>query len=174
MASGLSVSVTLTLSLLLSILAITTATDYVQDTCKTTRYPDLCIKTLTPHAGEIKTDQVKLARVALSVATTKAKETKASLGNVKGKDPSLKDCVEEFDSSLQQVEDSYAELDKLSLPGKFDWHKSNAQTWLSASMSSLDDCKEITAVKDPVIEVEQLISIALTFVNGMNQNQTEL
>ncbi|KAF8413020.1 hypothetical protein HHK36_000994 [Tetracentron sinense] len=128
--------VTLSLLLLLSMILSMAAgaTDFIKASCSATRYPALCVQSLSVYADEIQKSPQKLAKAALSVSLTRARSAKAFVSNmtkIKGlksrEYQAMKDCVDEMDDTVDQLSQSVSEMGHLNKD--FMWHISNVQTW---------------------------------------------
>ncbi|CAN1186029.1 Pectinesterase inhibitor 9 [Linum perenne] len=154
--------------------AADTANNYIQTSCAaTTRYPDICISTLSPHASNITTPKL-LASAAIYAALSAAKMTSKSIAT-KTKPfwwgPRLRECRELVGESVDRLRDSAKEM-KNGVMSRF--QVSNVQTWESAAMTCLDTCvdglvdkemKRWVVGKSGIVEVGFMVSNALAFVN---------
>ncbi|KAG7998394.1 hypothetical protein I3843_01G256700 [Carya illinoinensis] len=157
---------------------------YIEASCRTTRYPTLCIKYLSSYANANIQSPEQLAHLALSVSLYRAlytktymlkaaKELKAS--KAKGYQ-AMKDCLAEINDSVEQISQSIVELRRLghesaAVGDDFFWHISNVETWVSAALTDVSTCldelpgrnmsKLKATIKGKVLNVAQATSNAL-------------
>ncbi|CAN0841999.1 Pectinesterase inhibitor 7 [Linum grandiflorum] len=159
--------------LLLFLKAISAAnTDYIQSSCQaSTRYPDLCISSLSPQASNITTPKLLasaavLAALAAAKSTSKLIETRPSSWSAR-----LRDCRGEVGDSVDRLRDSAKEM-KGEVLSRF--QVSNVQTWASAAMTCMDTCtdelvegevKKWVVERSGIVKAGFMISNALGFVN---------
>ncbi|CAI0541276.1 unnamed protein product [Linum tenue] len=180
---------TLLLTILLPAAAVepTTTDDFVEKSCASaTRYPDLCVATLSPHASAIQTSPKLLATAALSVALAAARSASKSLQRMVGSTVTMspgeaaawRDCRSLVRDSVDQLRRSVKEMggdEKTAMMTRF--QLSNVQTWASAAMTDLDTCTDGLSgegvdgevkrrvMESGVVDVGHMISNALAFVN---------
>ncbi|CAK9171948.1 unnamed protein product [Ilex paraguariensis] len=181
----------LTLSLLyIAGTAIATTTTSIEEACKATRYPAVCVETLQAHATDPQPSLQALAETTLSAGIAKIKQAKtfvSQMTNGKGlsanEHAALKDCFDGMGDGLDQLTQSVPELRKMGQDqgGDFLWHKSNVQTWVSAALTNYSDCYEDSdeptalngsiksAIRGHVEPAAQVISNALALVNQLQQ-----
>ncbi|KAG6665559.1 hypothetical protein I3843_02G146800 [Carya illinoinensis] len=156
---------------------------YIEASCRTTRYPALCIKYLSSYANTTSIQSPEqLAHLALSVSIYRAlytrnyvlkvaKELEAS--KVRGYQV-VKDCLAEINDSIEQLSQSIKELHHLGLEpvgDDFFWHINNVETWVSAALTDASTCldefpvgkmsKLKATIKGKVLNVAQATSNAL-------------
>ncbi|CAI0476845.1 unnamed protein product [Linum tenue] len=165
----------------------TTTDDFVEKSCASaTRYPDLCVATLSPHASAIQTSPKLLATAALSVALAAARSASKSLQRMVGSTVTMspgeaaawRDCRSLVRDSVDQLRRSVKEMggdEKTAMMTRF--QLSNVQTWASAAMTDLDTCTDGLSgegvdgevkrrlMESGVVDVGHMISNALAFVN---------
>ncbi|XP_071705561.1 pectinesterase inhibitor 7-like [Rutidosis leptorrhynchoides] len=125
-----------------------TDTDFIKASCETTRYPDLCYKTLSPYASTIETNAMELANAALTVCLKSAKSTsKAVQELLKGRDVSMRDgqavadCLENMSDYVDEIKKSMVEMKDLDGPD-FKEKLGNLKTWVSAALTDEDTCMD--------------------------------
>lgn len=170
------------------------AVAFLRARCATTLYGVACYESLLPYACIFDTSHVKLARAAADVNVARlrsiSKRVKelvargAGGGTGGAESAALRDCASTVSSAAGLAKQSAAELAKLDAAagaaGNVSWTISNAQTWLSASMTNEATCEDGLAVtgaaasplvaRDVVILVvraKELTSIALALVRGI-------
>lgn len=173
--------------IILSLTCTALANNFLETSCKVTRYPTECIQSLNPQAPAIGQSPVKLAGIALSTSLAKSQALNAFLVAEKKKPgvghkekAALKDCLEGMEDTLDQLTKSVEEINAMTKgsPDQFMGHKSNAQTWVSSVMTEFSTCVEGFAetsadpkfteiVKAKVVEVERDTSNALAFINQL-------
>ncbi|XP_031269638.1 pectinesterase inhibitor 9-like [Pistacia vera] len=156
---------------------------YVEASCRSTRYPELCIQSLSgfTNTTELQSPQ-QLAHIALSVSLYKARYTRSYLFKVckelkaiKAKDyQTVQDCLEQINSGIVQLTQSIKELRCLSQKVVNDdslLRINNVETWVSAALTDASTCVEQfpgrnmsklkATIKGKVLNVEQVTSNAL-------------
>ncbi|PWA51135.1 pectin methylesterase inhibitor [Artemisia annua] len=163
------------------------ASNYVNASCQTTRYPSLCISCLSRYASSIQQNDQRLAKAAISVSLNNAKSTTlyiSKLANSSGLKPAVhqavKDCVNSMNNCVPSLNQSVHELGQMTQyrsQSSFDWHMSNVQTWVSSALTNQNTCARGFSsdgsmdgpVKNAVIRrmnyLSQLTSNALALVN---------
>nr|XP_043627423.1 pectinesterase inhibitor 9-like isoform X2 [Erigeron canadensis]XP_043627424.1 pectinesterase inhibitor 9-like isoform X2 [Erigeron canadensis] len=160
--------------------------NYVSASCRTTRYPSLCVRCLSKYASSIQQNDQRLAKTAISVSLANAKSTSAyisKLANSTGLNPvvyqAVKDCVNSMNncvSSLNQSVQEFGQMGQFRSQSTFEWHMSNVQTWVSSALTNQNTCSRGFSdasmdgpVKAAVIRrmnyVSELTSNALALVN---------
>lgn len=131
--------------------AITNPTplDFVKTSCKTTRFPALCLNSLSNYAGSIQQNDQQLAKAAITVSLNTAKSAAAYVSKLAGtanikprESQALKDCVNSMSSCVASLTQSVQELRKMAqYKGQnFVWHMNNAQTWVSSALTNQNTC----------------------------------
>ncbi|KAL1363999.1 hypothetical protein HN51_012154 [Arachis hypogaea] len=130
----------------------------VRSSCVHTRYPNICLKTLSNYAGPANSP-LDVARAALRVSLAHARRACRHLKTLQaplvGSGPgpnkgplsskskrqraALSDCIEQMADSVDELKRSLEELQHLET-ATFRWQMSNAQTWVSAALSNGDSC----------------------------------
>ncbi|KAF5816208.1 putative pectinesterase [Helianthus annuus] len=162
-----------------------TAMNYVNASCRNTRYPALCVRCLQRYANSIQGNDQKLAKAAISVSLNNAKSTAAyisKLSESSGIKPSVyqavNDCLNNMNNCVPSLNQSVQELGKMAqFRGQnFEWHMSNVETWVSSALTNQNTCARGFSdgsmdgpVKDAVIRrmnyLSQLTSNALALIN---------
>ncbi|KAI3720810.1 hypothetical protein L2E82_31804 [Cichorium intybus] len=158
-------------------------TDFIKASCETTRYADLCFKTLSPFATTVQTSQMELANVALSVSLKSAKSTaKAVRELLKGRDVSIQDgqavadCLENMSDSVDEMRKSVAEMKGVDGPD-FEQKMGNVKTWVSAALTDEDTCmdgfeenlgKMKETIRGYIVNVAELTSNALALITNIS------
>jgi len=160
-------------------------TAFIKASCKATRYPALCVHSLSGYASAIRQNERQLARTALSVSLARARSAAAFVAKmakvrgIKGKEYRVvKDCIENLGDSVDRLSQSIRELGHVgrAVGQDFMWHMSNVQTWVSAALTDDNTCLDgfsgrvldgnvKTAVKRRVNNVAQVTSNALALTN---------
>ncbi|PHT59128.1 hypothetical protein CQW23_01491 [Capsicum baccatum] len=164
------------------------ANKLVEAQCRSTRYPKLCVSSLSNYITTTSEPQ-ELAHVALKVSLAKAIYTRAYVKNVckqlektkSSKDyQAVKECLNQISDGVSLLFNSVKELHHLSLDkeSEFVWHRSNVQTWLSTVLTNAFTCmdgissyklggyKVKATIKAKVLNVAQVTSNALALFNG--------
>ncbi|KAL4575943.1 hypothetical protein LXL04_012030 [Taraxacum kok-saghyz] len=158
-------------------------TDFIKASCGTTRYADLCFKTLSPFATAVGNSEMELANVALSVSLKSAKSTsKAVRELLKGRDVSMQDgmavadCLESMSDSVDEMRKSMVEMKGLDGPD-FEEKMGNVKTWVSAALTDEDTCmdgfeenagKMKETIRGYILNVAQLTSNALALITNIS------
>ncbi|XP_027337430.1 21 kDa protein-like [Abrus precatorius] len=162
-------------------------TDFIKSSCKATRYPVACVQSLSGYANAIRQSDQQLTITALSVSVSRAQSCASfvkKMGLVKGMKPmeysTVRDCIDNMNDSVDRLNQSVKEF---GLVGKgkgkgkdLAWHMSNVQTWVSAAITDQATCldgfdgphvdrKLNAAIRPKVVDVSQVTSNALAFVN---------
>ncbi|GLJ13673.1 hypothetical protein SUGI_0217900 [Cryptomeria japonica] len=160
--------------------------DFIKSSCNVTRYPDVCVKSLRPYAAALraKQSQSELVKAAVKVSLVYAQNSTAwtvtlsrtSRSLSKTERSALKDCVQNFGDTSDQIRQSLTELKHLKR-GTFKFQMSNVQTWMSAALTNEDSCLDgfrydqngrvKVLVQGRVQNSEKLISNALALVNNL-------
>ncbi|RYR67358.1 hypothetical protein Ahy_A03g013693 isoform A [Arachis hypogaea] len=150
----------------------------VRSSCVHTRYPNICLKTLSNYAGPANSP-LDVARAALRVSLAHARRACRHLKTLqkgplssksKRQRAALSDCIEQMADSVDELKRSLEELQHLET-ATFRWQMSNAQTWVSAALSNGDSCldgfgdKLGRSVKRRVTDVARVTSNALYMIN---------
>ncbi|KAJ8534774.1 hypothetical protein K7X08_016502 [Anisodus acutangulus] len=164
---------------------------FLESQCKRTRYPELCVRSLSNLVNTTSQNPQILSQVALKVSLVKAVSTKYyimkvckefnQINKVKN-NQAAKDCLDQISDGVSHLTNSVKELQHLSLDGEraFIWHQSNVQTWLSTVLTDAYTCMEgmnnsgyaamggnvKAMIKAKVLNVAQLTSNALALFNG--------
>lgn len=168
-------------------------TDFIKSSCKSTRYPVVCVQCLIGYANSIRQNEQQLAITALKVSISWTRSCGSfvkKMAKVKGIKPreyrAVQDCIENMDNSVDRLSQSVKELGLTgqAISEEFAWHMSNVQTWVSAAMTYQDTCLDgfagprmngnlKSAIRDRVLSVSQVTSNALALVNGFaSKHQT--
>ncbi|XP_057811361.1 pectinesterase inhibitor 10-like [Salvia miltiorrhiza] len=161
------------LCILHSICANPAYVNYVSKSCKTTQYPKLCIKTLSKHAGEIKSSPKRLAVTALVSTFNATQTTSKVLRELPGGGPVVSECVEVVSDAVYELRRSLKRLNQSRKGTQFSLQINDVQTWVSAALTDDDTCLDDFTAKGRsrilargfVLTVARLTSIALTFIN---------
>ncbi|KAL9177881.1 hypothetical protein ABFS82_01G088500 [Erythranthe guttata] len=156
------------------------ASEYIQNSCKKTLYPDLCNKSLAKYSTKIKTNPKTLTIAALLVAFNTTQSTYKILKNLSrnralnpGEKSGLLECVEEVSDSVYELQKSFKELFFSRKGPKFELQMNDIQTWVSAALTDDDTCMDDfrasgrmkILVRGLVLRIARLSSIALSFIN---------
>ncbi|KAK9059242.1 hypothetical protein SSX86_021861 [Deinandra increscens subsp. villosa] len=123
--------------------------NYINASCRNTRYPALCVRCLSRYASSIQGNDLELAKAAISVTLNNAKSTAdyvSKLAGSSGLKPSayqtLKDCNNNMNNCVQSLSQSVQELAKMGqFRGQnFEWHMSNVETWVSSALTNQNTC----------------------------------
>lgn len=147
----------------------TSPAEFIRSRCGTTKYPRLCVSSLSAFADTIRTSPTQLADAALSVSLSNARSTKALVAKLSaGKDSmgrrvgsAIQDCMETMGDSVDELRDSLRAMDRLgggagTAKGKSGHGKGKADlgmqmgdilTWVSAALTDEDTCMDEFAGK---------------------------
>ncbi|KAK9058964.1 hypothetical protein SSX86_021582 [Deinandra increscens subsp. villosa] len=186
--SLLVLSLTILGTLLGTIESRSRARTYLEATCKSTLYSDLCVATLLPYANkhELPSPQ-KIAQISLTTCLAKARFTKAYVDMVAkqlnktgnpGEYQALEECLSQINNGVNQITQSVKELQKMGKDGEelFVWHESNMQSWISAALTDTTTCMDgvlgdeigsrtKSMIKARFLNVKQLASNSLALLN---------
>ncbi|KAK2395943.1 hypothetical protein P8452_17306 [Trifolium repens] len=158
------------------------AQDLVRSSCIHSRYPKLCLRTLSNYTGPAKSP-LDIAQAALRVSLAHAKRASKYLLSSKGGSHSsslsrrqqadLSDCKEQIADSIDELRKSLEELRHLR-PETFRWQMSNALTWVSAALTDGDTCLDGNVrpdVKKRVTDLARVTSNALYMINRVGNGK---
>ncbi|CAK9148623.1 unnamed protein product [Ilex paraguariensis] len=174
-------SLTLSLLYIAGTAIATTTTTSIEEACKATRYPAVCVETLQAHATDPQPSLQALAETTLSAGIAKIKQAKtfvSQMTNGKGlsanEHAALKDCFDGMGDGLDQLTQSVPELRKMG--------RTKVETFCGIkAMFKLGDCYEDSdeptalngsiksAIRGHVEPAAQVISNALALVNQLQQ-----
>ncbi|KAJ7944786.1 21 kDa protein-like [Quillaja saponaria] len=160
-------------------------TNFIKASCRSTRYPDLCVQCLSSYANVIRQSQRQLALTALSVSIARARSAQefvhkmSKVRGIKSREYlAVKDCIENIGDSVDRLSQSARELGHMgqAVGQDFVWHMSNVQTWVSSALTDDNTCLDgfsgramdgnvKNAIKRRVTGVAQVTSNALALVN---------
>lgn len=163
--------------------------EFIRTSCETTQYPELCYNSLSGYANAVQQDPGRLARVAIGVSLSRARNAATYFNNLSKEadygaaEPrvasALHDCFSVFGDAVDQIKDSLLQMRQLRTVGSresFRFQMSNVQTWMSAALTNEDTCTDgfedvpdgptKTDVSDHVHNVVGMTSNALALVNS--------
>ncbi|XAR72211.1 Pectinesterase [Bertholletia excelsa] len=164
----------------------TTNTDYIRTSCAATLYPDVCYTTLSAYANAVQQDPARLARAAIGVSLSNARNASDYVSNATAAAihgsadnrsiAAIKDCSSTLGDALDEISRSLKQMRHLGGGGQsLEFQLSNVQTWMSAALTNEDTCTDgfqdapdgpmKTGVCDRVVQVKQVTSNALALVN---------
>lgn len=155
--------------------------DYINKSCETTLYPELCNKTLSKYAERINSSPKQLAMTALAATFNATQTTSKILRNLRrsravkpGESAALMECVEVVGDAVYELQRGMNKLNQSSRRGpEFYRQMDDVQTWVSAALTDDDTCMDDFTtvgririlVRGYVVTIARLTSIALTFIN---------
>ncbi|KAI9108249.1 hypothetical protein K1719_020732 [Acacia pycnantha] len=158
---------------------------YIEASCKTTLYPDLCLRYLYKFANLNIQSPEHLTHVALSVSLSRTLHTRDYLEQMAKQFETLKnsnkrrdyfalqDCLTQINDSVDELGHSIRELERLnkipttSISDDVLWHISNVETWMSTALTDASTCADyfgghrMSKMKGQVLNVAQVTSNAL-------------
>ncbi|CAA7034183.1 unnamed protein product [Microthlaspi erraticum] len=168
---------------------------FIESSCQTTRYPSLCVHTLSAYATTIRQNNDQdLAQTALTISLARAravaifiaKLTKETQSFKRREYLAIKDCNEVLSNSVDRLAQSVKELGRAGhavASEDFMWKMSNVQTWVSAALTDETTCldgfsgramegKVKRLVRFKVVHVAQVTSNALALVNQFAEKRS--
>ncbi|GAV91795.1 PMEI domain-containing protein [Cephalotus follicularis] len=159
--------------------------DFIKSSCRVTRYPALCVQSLSAYASEIKESDRQLAQTALTVSVSRARSAASfvakmtSVKGIKGREyQAVKDCIENMGDTVDRLGQSVKEVGHMgrAVGEGFVWHMNNVKTWVSAALTDEDTCLDgfsgrsmngnvKTTIRRKITHVAQITSNALALVN---------
>ncbi|CAG7894224.1 hypothetical protein BRARA_B02719 [Brassica rapa] len=161
--------------------------NFIVSSCRTTRYPTLCVKCLAAFASKIRCNENRLAQTGLAVTLVRVRSTTAYLAKltkarrVKRREYlAVKDCVENLGDGLTMLAQSMREMKRVGRSGRgreeFLWRLSNVETWVSAALTDETTCLDgfdgkfmdgvvKMAIRRRVVHVARVTGNALALVN---------
>lgn len=159
--------------------------DFVRSSCVHASYPNICIRTLASYAGSACKTPRDLAQAAVKVSLSRTRRVSSylahvSAGDSKRQQEALSDCAEQMSDSVDSLSRTLAELKHLQGGESFQWHMSNAQTWVSAALTNEDTCldgfqgldgKVKSDAKRKVTNLARVTSNALYMINQLDESR---
>ncbi|KAE8698411.1 ARM repeat superfamily protein isoform 1 [Hibiscus syriacus] len=152
--------------------------DPVRSACIHASYPGLCLRMLSSYSGSANTPRV-LAQAAVKVSLSCARKLSSYLttvtvtGKSKRERAAVSDCMEQVAKSVDELSKTLGELRRLR-GETFEFHMSNAQTWVNAALTNKDTClNEFEGVdgKKMIMSVAKVTSNALYMINRLDGSQ---
>ncbi|CAA0832003.1 Plant invertase/pectin methylesterase inhibitor superfamily protein [Striga hermonthica] len=161
-----------------------TNNDYVRDVCSVTRYPDLCIHSLSSFSKTAGQSPSRWARASVSVTIGEAKKVALYLSTLsrsnwamRGRNKvALSDCIECFGDALDNLHKSLYVLRKLSVR-EFGSQVDDVATWVSSALTDEDTCvdgfieggkgKRVRSIVNRVSNVTYMTSNALALIDKL-------
>ncbi|KAK1430555.1 hypothetical protein QVD17_13376 [Tagetes erecta] len=158
-------------------------TQFIHKSCNTTLYPEICYSYLSRFATRIGTSPRLLAQTALAATLSNTRSTLKKLKTyskthklTRREMGAFKDCLEEIDDSAYELHKSMVEMGKVRPGPDFLFDMNSIETWVSGALTDDDTCIDgfsdpsmngevKTMVREHVLTIAHLASIALTFVN---------
>nr|ABK22757.1 unknown [Picea sitchensis] len=155
--------------------------EFIRTSCNVTLYPQVCVSSLSSYAGPLKPKQSDLVNAAVQVSLVNTHNVSVWAAGLKTRratmskreKAALKDCMENFGTTMDQIHQSLAELKHLRR-NTFKIQMSNVETWMSAALTNEDSCLDgfqvakgrvKAMVTGRVHYLSKLISNALALVN---------
>ncbi|CAN8245268.1 unnamed protein product [Cochlearia groenlandica] len=168
---------------------------FIESSCQTTRYPSLCVHTLSAYAGMIRhNNDQDLAQTALTVSLDRARSVAIFVAKLTKETPNfkrreylaIKDCIEVLGNGVDRLSQSVKELGRAGhavASEDFMWKMSNVQTWVSAALTDETTCldgfsgramegKVKKLIRFKVVHVAQITSNALALVNQFAEKRS--
>ncbi|KAF0893244.1 hypothetical protein E2562_023497 [Oryza meyeriana var. granulata] len=160
------------------------AADFVRRSCRATRYPQVCERSLMPQAPAVGRSPRLLAQAALTVGADRARSCSGYLGGGGNSKRSrgggaMGDCTDTLRDAEERLRQSAAEMSRMGRAGspRFAWRLSNVQTWASAALTDASTCLDslatynagdVDTLRKRVVAVSQATSNALALVNQLD------
>ncbi|GMI75198.1 hypothetical protein like AT1G14890 [Hibiscus trionum] len=166
--------------------ATITATDFIRTSCYATLYPDVCYSSLSRYANAVQQDPARLARAAIGVTLSKARNLAVYVSNISREDDysadtrasaALHDCFSNMGDAVDEIRGSLKQMRQTVAPGSesFRFQMGNVQTWMSAALTEEETCTDgledvaegpiKREVSKRAAKVKKLTSNALALVN---------
>lgn len=121
--------------------------EFIKTSCNVTMYPQVCVSSLSSYAGTLKPKQSDIVNAAVQVSLVNAHNVSVWATGLKTRrttmskreKSALKDCMQNFQTTTDQIHQSLAELKHLKR-NTFKLQMSNVETWMSASLTNQDSC----------------------------------
>ncbi|KAJ4759925.1 Plant invertase/pectin methylesterase inhibitor superfamily protein [Rhynchospora pubera] len=173
--------------------AASNSADFVHRSCKTTRYPDVCYKSLVSYAPSVKHSPHRLAYAALTVSIDRVRSVSSFVAHMSARPKpngfvetegsteggAIQDCTDNLKDSIDQLKQSIKEMGHLgrAKASRYAWHLNNVETWVSGALTDETTCLESlsqsagpkvkAAIRKKVVEAAQVTSNALALVNQL-------
>uniref|UniRef100_A0A0E0KM30 Pectinesterase inhibitor domain-containing protein n=1 Tax=Oryza punctata TaxID=4537 RepID=A0A0E0KM30_ORYPU len=159
------------------------AADFVRRSCRATRYPQVCERSLMPQAPAVGRSPRLLAQAALTVGADRARSCSGYLGGGSSskRGGAVGDCADTVRDAEERLRQSAAEMRRMGRSGspRFAWRLSNVQTWASAALTDASTCLDslatyaapgvdVDALRKRVLAVSQATTNALALVNKLD------
>ncbi|CAN6486422.1 unnamed protein product [Victoria cruziana] len=166
-------------------------TNFILSSCQTTRFPDICYRSLQNYASQVQGRHRELAHIALSVSLNRTRSMSAAMstlreankGSMSRREASaMKDCLETLGDSVYLLKQSLKEMESMGNTGNWGLQINDLQTWVSAALTDQDTCMEgfsgdavadaaglKSEVSSNIQQVAQLTSNALDFINQLSR-----
>ena len=162
--------------------------DFIHISCRSTRYPALCEKSLAVYAPAVRHSPRQLAHAALSVSVARVRDASSFVYRLSARSKSpraqgggaVRDCLETLADSVDRLRQSAKEMERMGRYGsaRFNWHLSNVQTWVSAALTDESTCLDSLSedaksasvrgpIRERIVSVAQITSNALALVNRL-------
>ncbi|MQL81299.1 hypothetical protein Taro_013770 [Colocasia esculenta] len=160
---------------------------FIRASCRSTRYPALCLQSLSGYATTVRRSSRQLAHAALAVTLTRAQSASAFVRAIRSPGRgagAVQDCAQTVGDTVDQLQRSMKELGRMGRPGSpgFAWCLSNVQTWVSAALTDQTTCLDglsratrvdpriRAAIQWKIVHLSQVTSNALALVNRIGAN----
>ncbi|XP_031484111.1 21 kDa protein-like [Nymphaea colorata] len=159
---------------------------FILSSCRATRFPAACYRSLGCHAREVQRSPRRLAHAALSVSLDQALSTCALISKLKVMNKgsmthweigAMGDCIENVGESIYLTKQSLKEMEDL---GSTNWGMlmSDLQTWVSAADTCMDGFAGGTMngllkqdIRSSIEGLAQMTSNALDFINRLSNTR---
>lgn len=97
-------------------------TEFIKSSCKFTRYPQLCVSSLSSYAGSLKPTLNDLMKAAMNVSLVNVCNISLwAADDLKIRSPdmsereraALNDCIQNFDDTIDEIQKSLKEMEQL-------------------------------------------------------------
>lgn len=156
--------------------------NYVRNACRVTRYPELCIRSLSSFSGVGKRNLHWCARAAVSVTLAEAERVRPDLWRLNRSAQmeervcgALSNCVQYFQHMIDQLHNSLSELRMLNQRA-FASQIINAEARVSTALHLEDTCLNgfsgckgagIGKLRNKVVKVKRFTTNALALINKL-------
>ncbi|XP_072954506.1 pectinesterase inhibitor 9-like [Typha angustifolia] len=164
-------------------------TDFILTSCKTTRYSDLCVRSLTRYGPAVHRSRRQLAYAALTICAARARSTSYLVTQMtSGSRPSrsthtgpVLDCTKTMKDSTDRLRQAVREMNRMGRPSskRFKVRLSNIQAWVSGALTDATTCLQsldqdvipltarAAAIRKKVVEFSQYTSNTLALINQL-------
>ena len=127
----------------------TNIAEFIKSSCKVTRYPQLCVTSLSSYAGSLKPTLSDLVKAAMNVSLVEGRTVSVWAADLEKKGTTttmsereraaLHDCIQNFNDTVEEIQKSLSDMEQLKR-GNLNPQMNDMQTFMSAALTDQDSC----------------------------------